>query len=116
MTALILQWSLKPRALNLGWHDLIKAGPMVLEEALDPRRLATIIAVASASLGAKKYYHQQVSAQPTWIIPHNLNSPPTIVIMDMSGNVIEANIIHLDANVAQIDFSIAFAGNAYLYA
>lgn len=103
-------------ALTLAWHPRPKMDPTIVGPNFDATKLVTVIAVAPASLGEKKYQHNQVSAQPTWIIPHNLGSPPAIVVTDVSGNVVEANVTHLDANTAQVDFTVAVSGFAYLYA
>lgn len=113
---LALRWSKRPPELTLGWHDLAKITPVVLSPELDLTRVATIIAVAPASTGYQSTVFNQVSAQPTWIIPHNFNKIPVITITDLSGNLLEANIIHLDHNTAQVDFTVAVSGFAYLYA
>lgn len=114
MTALTLQWSLKKPALTLAWHDLVKFQPSVIADDTQPQRSPTIIAVAPISTNGGYFALNQISAQPTWIIPHNLGRFPSVQIIDLSGNVVEGDVKHLDANVVQIDFSVAVAGSAYL--
>lgn len=114
MTVLTLQWSLKKPPITLSWHDLAKVQPSVIIADPQPLRNPTIIAVAPVSTNGGYFAFNQISAQPTWIIPHNLGRFPSVQIIDLSGNVVEGDVKHLDANVVQIDFSVAVAGSAYL--
>lgn len=54
------------------------------------------------------------SAQPVWMIPHNLGRYPVVSIRDSAGDVIVADVQHLDANVLTITFSQPTLGSADL--
>lgn len=61
------------------------------------------------------YVHTQASALTTWTIPHNLGYRPTVTVTTLGGaEVIGGEVIHLSVNTLQIDFDIAFAGQARL--
>lgn len=54
----------------------------------------------------------QGSAASTWTIAHNLGKHPNISIYTVGGVEVEAAIIHLSSNVAQILFDAPFSGYA----
>ena len=56
----------------------------------------------------------QSSPSSTWTIPHNLNSFPTITVVDNAGNKVEADLKYVDSNILQIIFGTPFAGKAYI--
>jgi hypothetical protein len=58
-------------------------------------------------------YNQQTSAK-TWNINHNLNYRPGVFAIDYGGNIMEGDIVHIDANNVQLNFSIPVTGYAYL--
>jgi hypothetical protein len=60
------------------------------------------------------FVYTQSSASAIWVIVHNLNRDPAIVVADSAGTLIEGDI-HFDSlNQVTITFSAAFAGVAYL--
>jgi hypothetical protein len=54
------------------------------------------------------------SAQLVWMIPHNLGRYPVVSIRDSVGDVIVADVQHLDENVLTITFSQPTLGSADL--
>jgi hypothetical protein len=116
MNALTLEWSKATPPLTLQWYSQIKAGPFTVTPETSLEKLVTIVALAPPGGAPQHLEFIQNSAQPTWIIPHNFNRIPIVVLMDLSDEVIEGNVRHLDDNTAQVDFSVAVAGKAQLYA
>ena len=69
----------------------------------------TLVTVTSAT-----YRHNQISAQSTWTIQHNLSKYPSVTVVDSSGEVVGGDVLYLDNNSVQVKFSGAFSGKAYL--
>ena len=61
-----------------------------------------------------KYLHNQVSANSTWTIYHNLNFYPNVTVLNSSNQIIEADIQYLDANSVRIVMNASTSGKAYL--
>jgi len=59
-------------------------------------------------------FDQTAVALDTWNIVHNMNYHPNVVIVDIDGNVVNANIQYLSNTTIQIKFIVPFAGIAYL--
>lgn len=57
---------------------------------------------------------QAPSALAVWMIPHNLGRFPVVSIRDSTGEVVSADIQHLDANVLTITFNQPVLGSADL--
>jgi hypothetical protein len=62
---------------------------------------------------AVAYTHRQGTTQDTWRITHGLGFYPNITAFDSSGDVIEGEIVHLDAMRATLIFSVALSGEAH---
>jgi hypothetical protein len=60
------------------------------------------------------YIHQQNIPAATWVINHNLNSHPSVVVIDSAGDECEGQLTYTDTNNITIIFSAAFSGIAYL--
>ncbi len=59
------------------------------------------------------YVHYQTISDDQWIIDHDLGFKPNITVVDLSGNVIEADYQY-SGNTITATFSQAIAGAAYL--
>lgn len=59
------------------------------------------------------YVHYQTISDDQWIINHDLGFKPNITVVDLSGNVIEADYQY-SGNTITATFSQAIAGAAYL--
>ena len=66
------------------------------------------------SVSLFSYTYNQQSAASTWNINHNLNYRPGVFATDYGGNIMEGDIIHIDTNNVQLNFSIPVTGYAYL--
>lgn len=60
------------------------------------------------------YIHEQGEASTTWVIHHNLNKKPVVVIVDTSGNVMEPAVHYEDNNTCTVEINYAIKGTAYL--
>jgi hypothetical protein len=60
------------------------------------------------------YTHDQITAQSTWNIVHDLNRKPAVVVVDTAGNVVIGSIQYIDNWTITINFSAPFSGKAYL--
>lgn len=90
-------------------------------DAVQPRSRDTIWvllvpkAIYTAPSGTDtSYEHNQNQAVATWIIEHNLNKFPAVTTFDSTGDEVEGIVRHLSKNIAQVMFSAAIAGRAFL--
>lgn len=63
--------------------------------------------------GDKNFKFTQVTPATTWYIAHGLEKNPSISVTDTSGNEVECDILHVDINTSELNFSIPFDGYAY---
>lgn len=68
----------------------------------------------AGAAGGETYVHNQASASAQWIIQHNLNRYPTVVVVDSAGTVVMGEVTYIDSNNIVLDFNPSFAGKAYL--
>jgi hypothetical protein len=63
------------------------------------------------------FIHLQSVAQTVWTVPHNLGGYPNVTAAQLSGvddwEVIEGDVLYLDANTIQLTFSAAVSGRAF---
>jgi hypothetical protein len=62
----------------------------------------------------KHYEFTQNTATSVWNITHNLNTYPSITVVDSAGNEVEGSVQFTSSNTITITFSAGFAGKAYL--
>jgi len=60
------------------------------------------------------YTHSQMIPSSSWTINHNLGFEPAVSIVDSGGNVVFGDVLYLNNNSIQINFSAGFSGKAYL--
>jgi len=60
------------------------------------------------------YVHSQGTAAASWSIEHGLGTYPVVVLTDLAGNVLEADVQYIDADNVTVSFGTAQAGTAYL--
>ena len=65
-----------------------------------------------AGAGGQSYEHVQSSASVEWIVNHNFGRNPIIEILNISGNVVVADIRHVSDNQSRINFNLPQAGKA----
>lgn len=77
-----------------GWQDLALTGP--------PGPTGTT------------YTHDQLTPSATWVITHNMNKYPSVMIVDSGGTVIDPDI-HYDSTIQMtVTFGSPTSGKAYL--
>lgn len=66
--------------------------------------------------GVQDTYFRWVQGTPekTWHITHTLNRPVSVDVIDSAGSIVEGDVTYLSPSELTIDFSAAFAGEAYL--
>lgn len=62
--------------------------------------------------GTPVFSHQQMTASLQWTIAHNLGRYPAISVFSLGGQEIEADVINLSTNVAQVNFNLPVTGTA----
>lgn len=58
------------------------------------------------------YVFTQSAPLSLWTINHNLGFRPSIELFDVAGQEIDANVVHISVNTAQVYFTTAAAGSA----
>lgn len=65
-------------------------------------------------IGHSTYIHDQDVPASTWTINHNLNTYPSVTIVDSAGTCVFGAVRYANANTIICSFSGAFSGKAYL--
>jgi hypothetical protein len=60
---------------------------------------------ANGGAGAASYLHTQSVASATWTVNHNLGREPVIQVLTAGGVEMEAAIVHVSSNQAQVNFA-----------
>lgn len=63
---------------------------------------------------ASEFTFNQIVPSSSWVIAHNLNKYPVVVVVDSGGSVFIGDIVYTDVNNLTINFSSTFGGKAYL--
>ena len=69
---------------------------------------------ALAKSGDKSYIHVQSQAAKVWVIKHDLDKMPAVVVKDSAGNTVIGESEYADKNTVIMSFSGAFSGKAFL--
>ena len=83
------------------------------EEAIEGISANTAITPHTLRL-VTNYVHEQGVASDVWVINHNLNKKPSVMIVDSADNVVEGAETYIDENTIEVRFNGAFKGKAYL--
>lgn len=67
-----------------------------------------------AKNGDKSYVHVQSQAAKVWVVKHDLDKMPAVVVKDSAGNTVIGESEYLDKNTVILSFSGAFSGKAFL--
>ena len=62
----------------------------------------------------KHYTYVQGTAAAVWVIQHNLNTFPSVTVVDSAGSVVVGEITYNNTNQVTVKFTSAFSGKAYL--
>lgn len=73
-----------------------------------------MVATASNATPASVYTHEQGVSSAQWVINHNLNTYPSVTVVDTSGSTIIYDLTYNNSNTITLDFKSAFKGTAYL--
>lgn len=61
-----------------------------------------------------RYVHTQSQPSSTWVITHNLNTKPNVVVVDSTSTQYFGDVVYTTDNTTTLSFSVAFSGVAYL--
>ena len=67
-----------------------------------------------SSQGAPTFVFTQGVPATTWTIPHDLGKFPSVSVINNNNVVINGEVIYIDNNNVQLNFSAGFTGKAYL--
>lgn len=67
-----------------------------------------------SSMGNQYYRHIQGSPALLWDVTHTLGRYCAVTVVDSAGSVVEGDVSYLSPSHVTIEFSAAFAGEAYL--
>ena len=59
------------------------------------------------------YTHNQNSVAATWNVTHNLGRYPAVTVVDSALTEVIGEVIYINANQCQLNFSAPFSGKAY---
>ena len=62
----------------------------------------------------KTFVFEQGATDYTWTINHNMNKYPSVSVVDSANSTVEGATVYTDKNNLTINFSVSFAGKAYL--
>ena len=62
----------------------------------------------------KHFTFVQGVASALWVIAHNLNKRPSVMVVDSGDNQVEGCTNYIDDNNIEIEFGAPFSGKAYL--
>ena len=68
----------------------------------------------AGSAGDSHFVHNQISAQATWSVTHNLGKHPSVTVVDSAGTQVYGEVEYPSLNQVVLTFSAAFSGTAYL--
>ena len=89
-------------------------GPVTYLYSLQPFSGYALMAAIGESQVDYVYIHEQNIASSVWNIEHNLNTFPSITIVNSAGEVVVGDMKYIDANNIRITFKSEFKGVAYL--
>lgn len=94
----------------------VEIAPQVVEaNAQAPRVNANPgIPVVKEYIRRATFIHEQDIPSAEWTIHHNLNTYPSVTVVDSAGTVVIGGVQYVNANTVVISFSGAFSGKAYL--
>lgn len=91
-------------------HDNTLAGSGTLT---DPLKISQEI-LDLIGHGAGGYVFDFDASSTVWVIYHNLNKKPSVVVVDSTMTVVETTVEYINNNAVQITLNAPFKGQAYL--
>ncbi len=89
-----------------------EAFALVVQPAQPPAALVASGEQGPAGASSASYKHDQVGAADQWVINHNLGYRPVVNAYSVGGQLMLANIVHIDTNQTRILFDGPVAGYA----
>ena len=84
------------------------------EGALEDKAVYDFAVFTLSSQGVPTFVFTQGVAATTWNIQHNLGKFPSVSVINNNNVVINGEVIYIDNNNVQLNFSAGFTGKAYL--
>jgi len=84
------------------------------EGALEDKAVYDFAVFTLSSQGVPTFVFTQGVAATTWNIQHNLGKFPSVSVINNNNVVINGEVIYIDNNNVQLNFSAGFSGKAYL--
>jgi hypothetical protein len=83
---------------------VVKDGPsqITVRELSQPIHIASAVLPVTAGGSTARYEHQQLIAATVWTVNHQLGYRPVIEVLGPGGIEIDADVIHVDVNLAQV--------------
>ena len=81
---------------------------------LDINKFYDFAVFTLSSQGVPTFVFTQNAPATTWNIQHNLGKFPSVSVINFNNVLINGEVIYIDNNNIQLNFSAAFAGKAYL--
>jgi hypothetical protein len=76
--------------------------------------LSEDLTALQTNIFAISYHHIQSLADTDWVIQHNLNKLPTIVVADDNGQEVIGDVVFTGLQQITVSFNIPISGQAYL--
>lgn len=70
-------------------------------------------AVLRVTASMLSFTYNQTSPSSSWTIHHNLNRFVSVTVIDSANTEIEGEVVYIDENTVQANFSVPFSGTAY---
>ena len=84
---------------------------------LEPKQTISILdkySIVGLGTSADKHYvHVQNIPASTWVVTHNLNKRPSVVVVDSAENVVVGEVVYNSDNQMTLTFAGSFSGKAY---
>lgn len=74
----------------------------------------TLTASSSQTVLARRHVHNQSVVSNQWTINHALGGYPSVMVVDTAKTVVVGDITYNSESQIVVNFSVAFAGYAYL--
>jgi len=74
----------------------------------------TLTTATSQTILTRRHVHNQPAVSSQWTINHSLGGYPSVTVVDTAKTVVVGDITYNSESQIVVNFSVAFAGYAYL--
>jgi len=74
----------------------------------------TLTAASGQTILTRRHVHNQPATSSQWTINHTLGGYPSVMVVDTAKTVVVGEVIYNSESQIVVNFSVAFAGYAYL--